>query len=308
MLKQLVEQLTVAPMLGVDLGSSAIKVVELGTSAGRLVLRRCAVGAVDGGDAAGALRQLLTDAGITATEAAISLASPELIVRPLQLPPMPKKELAAAIRLEVEQAILNGHAPEEMAIDWYLFGSRTEGLRRGLLAVVPKTVLAERMAVAQRIGLRPVAVDVDGLALWNAYWRLVGQPHMSGKTVLLINVGVSTTNLVIAKGPDELLLIRDVRLGSHAITHDHAADWLEELRDSLSYARSNAGLRSIEAVAVTGGGAEAAIPLVSSVVSGPVRVWNPLDQLPNESESPVVKPSVGPLLAVAIGLALRHAS
>jgi hypothetical protein len=43
-------------------------------------------------------------------------------------------------------------------------------------------------------------------------------------------------------------------------------------------------------------------------MSAPVTVWNPLEQLARDERSPDVDPALGPLLAVAIGLALRQPS
>ena len=233
MLKQLVNRFTAVSIVGVDLGSSWLKVVELGHADNRILLRRCAVTAVEGDDAAALLKRLLSDAGITATHAALGLAAPGVIVRPFQFPLMPKKELMSAIKLESEQAIINGHSSNEMAIDWHTFSSHSQDSVRGLLAVVPKTIVAARLQVAKAAELRPVVVDVEGLALWNAYWALVGTQEPTPNTVPLMNIGASTTNLVIAKGPDELILVRDFQLGAQALTKGQKLEWRDEVRDSL---------------------------------------------------------------------------
>src|SRR3989338_3345697 len=169
MLKQLVTQFTTAPMVGVDLGSTTLKVVELARSNGGFILRRCTVAPLEGADAAKSLKQVCAKTGLTTAQAALGLASPEVVVRPFQFPAMPKKELESAIQLEAEQAILNGHSLGGMAIDWHVLSSSgTSDALRGLLAVVPKEVLSERLQAARSAGLRPSVIDVEGLALWNA--------------------------------------------------------------------------------------------------------------------------------------------
>ncbi len=310
MLNALVNRLASVSVIGVDLGSSRLKAVEVVSSGGRLMLRRCAVISVEGGDSTSALAQLVREADIPAARVAVGLAAPEVIVKPVQFPPIPKKELAGAVQLEAEQAILNGHVLSDMAVDWHpLTSSNRKADIRGLLAVVPHTILAARLAAVQAAGLRPMVVDVEGLALWNAYWALVGVRESAPKTVLLMNIGARTTNLVIAKGPDQLILIRDLQLGAKAYEEGRQSDWVAEVRDSISYARAQTGLRSLDAAYVTGGGSgPSLIPLMKAAVAAPVTFWNPLNQLERTNGTPAVEKSQGPLLAVAIGLALRRPS
>src|SRR3989338_6635557 len=306
MLKQLVTQFTTAPLVGVDLGSSTLKVVELARSNGGFVLRRCTVAPCEGADATKALKQVCAKTGLTTAQAALGLASQEVIVRPFQFPNMPKKELQSAIQLEAEQAILNGHSLGGMAIDWHVLSPNGSDAMRGLLAVVPKEVLAERLQAARSAGLRPSVVDVEGLALWNAYWVLVGSRDATPKTVMLVNVGARTTNLVIAKGPDQLILVRDLQLGASALSGGQEREWVEEVRDSIGYARSKSGLRTLDAAYLTGGGSSPAVmTALMSTVMVPVEFWNPFNQIFRDAQSPAVEESVGPLLAIAIGLARR---
>jgi Tfp pilus assembly PilM family ATPase len=310
MLTQLVDRLTTTPLIGVDIGSAAIKVAELARIQGRVMLRRCGVSRLDGRDPSTALRRLLSEANVTTAQAAVALGSPQLIVKPFMFPAMPKKELRNAIKLEAEQAILNGHAIREMAVDWHTLGtpSSKSGIR-GVVSVVPKKLVAERLKPVKDAGLRPLVADVEGLALWNAYWTLIGSQEASPKTVLLMNIGAATTNVVVARGADELVLVRDLQLGGTALAGGQEQDWLAEVRDSLGYARSQGGLRLLDAVYATGGGSSPSIiPLVKSVVSAPLMFWNPLAGVARDLHSPPVDESIGPLLAVAIGLALRQPS
>lgn len=305
MITQLIDRFITTPLVGIDLGSSVLKVVEVTRAEGRVTLRRCAVGELEGEDATKLLKRLLSRVGITTSHVVLGIASPEVIVRPFQFPPMPKKELSHAIQLEAEQAVLNGHALEEMAVDWHLFESSSRESVRGLLAVVPKSLLASHLQWARNTGLRPTVVDVEGLALWNAYWALRGSRDVAPKTILLVNIGKSKTNFVIAKGPDDLILVRDLHLGGQAISKGQEKEWALEVHDSLAYARSH-GLRMLDAVYVTGGGSRQDLKmLLESAVAAPVEFWNPLK---NIARGPglSVEESVGPLLAIAIGLALRQ--
>ena len=308
MLKQLVDHFIAVPLVGIDVGSAALKVVELARTGGQIILRRAVVAAVQGDDQADALKRIWSDAGWRSTHAALGLAAPGVIVKPFEVPPMPRKELRSALQLEAEQAVLNGHSISQMAIDWHVMSSPLKASIRGILAVVPAATLNARLHMARAAGLRPTVVDVEGLALWNAYWALIAVREAAPKTALLMNVGARTTNLVIAKSPDKLLLIRDLQLGATALEAGRSSDWVTEVRDSIGYARSQAGLRALDAAYVTGGGSgPKLIPLMKAAVSSPVTFWNPLNQLPCGADVTVEK-SIGPLLAIAIGLALRQPS
>ena len=295
------------PLVALDMGSSALKMAEVVPTAGRVLLRRCAIVPVQGQDYGQSLKKLLSETGIQRRRVSLGLASPEVIVKPFKFPRMPKPELEKAVLLQAEQAILSDYSLNDVTIDAHLLPPYSNGSIHGLFVVVPKKVLAARLEAAQSVGLNPLIVDVEGLALWNAYWMLEGRRESAPKTVLLINVGAHTTNVVIAKGPDELVLVRDFHLGAQAIEKGQEKDWITEVGDSLGYARSECGLRSLDAAYVTGGGSSrVASQSLESVLSLPVRPWNPLKHVVRGPQSRSLEESKGVQLTVAIGLALRR--
>ena len=307
LLKELFQELAPSSMVGVDFGSAAIKVVELARDDGRVVLRRCAVTRAEGDDRTLTLRKACTEAGITNPHVAVGIASTEVMVRPFQFPRMNRNQLKAAVQLEAEQAILDGHKLKEMAVDWHLVPSDSKESVRGLCAVVPKKELESRLEMAKTAGLQPVVVDVEALALWSAYWTLLGQGEAESKAVLLLNVGARTTNLVVAKGANELILMRDFRLGG--VQDSESREWVTEVRDSLRYAHSKGGGSDLGAAYVTGGGSNPTmVSSLKSTLAVPVTLWNPFEQVVREDRAAQVEEAVGPLFAVAIGLALRRLS
>ena len=309
LLKKLLDDLTSTSIAGVDLGSSVLKVVELSRSENGVALRHCSVLEVEGNDSVEMLRGLLSAGQVGTRRVAMGVASPELVVRPFQFPPMPQKELGAAVRLEAEQSILDGHAIGDMAVDWHLVPSDSKEFVRGLCAVIPKKVLATRLEMAKSAGLQPVVVDVEGLALWNAYWVLAGKRGPAAQAVLLLNVGARTTNLVIVRGGNELIFMRDFRLGAQALANGQEREWVTEVRDSLLYARSKAGSWSLGAAYVTGGGSgRVNLAELSRTIGLEAKLWNPLQSLTRKKGSPPVDDAQGPLLTVAIGLALRSSN
>ena len=101
-------------------------------------------------------------------------------------------------------------------------------------------------------------------------------------------------------------LIRDLQLGGRALSEGREKEWATELRDSLGYARSQGGLRQLDHLYVTGGEGRLLLKsLIESAVTAPVTFWNPLNDIPC-APGLSVENGVGPLLPIAIGLALRQ--
>lgn len=302
LINKFIRRTTAQRVVGIDAGSAAVKVVELVRDGAKVRLSRYAIVPTDKNNVSESLGHARREAGNGFHKVAMGIASPEVVLKPFDFPPMPWKELRSAIRLEAEQAILNGHTLDEMAIDWQVFPAEDGERLKGVLAVVPKSVINERMRIAENAGIHPAIIDVDGLALWNAYWVLLGSRELAPGPIALVHVGAGTTNIVVIRGSHEIGLLRDVRIGGMGINEGRSREWLDEVRDSLSYARSQGGLRTLYSVYVTGGYAAQGINLLRPNLNIPVTLWNPLEQM--ESAEPVTQ-SLGPLLPIAIGLALR---
>ena len=306
LLAQALKELAAAPAVaGVDLGSAFLKGVELTGTGPGVRLRRCVVLEIVGRDVVQALRELVLSERLGTTRVVVGIASPEAVVKPFRFPRMSGRELRAAMSLEAEQAILNGHTLSEMAVDWHLLKSDSKEFVRGLCAVVPRKALVERISKIRSAGFRPQAVGVEALALWKAYWTLAVGQIPAGKAGLVINVGARTTNLVIARGADQLILTRDFQVESPVSTRRLGKEWAADVRDSVRYAQFKGEDWELGAACVTGGNAGGVdLEALSEGVGLPVRRWNPLDHLKSEGSGPAVEHSAGPLLAVAIGLAL----
>ena len=307
MIKRFVERFTGASLVGVDVGSAFVKVVEIGFYKGEPVLRRAVVREAEGGEPVLSLKRAMEEGDFKTNQVALGLASPELVVRSFRFPRMPKKEMAGALRIEAEQTILNGHPMSGMAVDWHELGPASGDSVRGLLAVAPKKLFSAELETVKAAGLVPTVMDAKTLALWNAYWVLVGSKAPQPETILLINLGARTTNLVIVKGPDELMLARDIELGAVSPPPATPELWISELRDSVRYARSKGGLRTLDGVCVTGGGTASweTKKRLESEFGAPVTEWNALDRIAWDSKQTRLEKSLGRLLAVAVGLAMR---
>ena len=121
-LKKLVETDVIAmltprrQLVGLDIGSSAIKVAQLKESKGRYFLQKFGVkplepevivdGTVmDEGRVVSAIQELFEEANVKNKHVAISISGHAVIVKKISLPPMPDEELEGQVKLAAEQYI-----------------------------------------------------------------------------------------------------------------------------------------------------------------------------------------------------------
>jgi type IV pilus assembly protein PilM len=210
-------------VVAIDIGSSAVKLVEL--RGGRVVaagLREVAIRLREGlalRDATvSTIRDLLAETGISTRRAVGIVQGPATAVLRLTLPRMPVKELRQAVRWEAQKAlpfpldgaILAHHVAGEV-VD-------RDGLTKllVLLAAVEGQHAAEAVGILRAAGLDPAGLTVVPAALA----RLVQRGPVaadSGQVWTLLDIGNQASHLVFFRGAD-LQLAREIGTGGRAIT------------------------------------------------------------------------------------------
>jgi type IV pilus assembly protein PilM len=214
------------PLVGLDIGSSTIKGVQL-TTAGQA----CRVAAfatepmppgvladgvlMDAPAVAAAIRRLLERTSFRSANVAAALPGKSAVVKRITLPAMTSSELDAAIRWEAEQ-----HIPfplSDVHLHYETLASTGDGARNMdvLLVAARRESVGALAAVIADAGHAATVVDVGALALQNAYTanRLGGR----GSTVALLDVGASATTVTIVVDR-EPAFVRHVSLGGQAYT------------------------------------------------------------------------------------------
>ena len=214
-------------LVGLDIGSSAVKAVEL-KPAGK-GYKVAAFGSepvppdsivegaiIDGGAVAEAIRRLFGNRGIKTREVAASLSGNAVIVKKITLPQMTEAELAESIYWEAEQYI--PFDIQDVNLDYQILdkgGEPGKGAMDVLLVAAKKEKIADYTGVIAQAGRTAVVVDVDAFALQNAYEVNYGiEP---GTVVVLLNAGASATNINILNG-DQSVFTRDISIGGNAYT------------------------------------------------------------------------------------------
>ena len=214
-------------LVGLDIGSSAVKAVEL-KPAGK-AYKVAAFGTepvppdsivdgaiIDGGVVAEAIRRLFDGRGIKTKDVAASLSGNAVIVKKITLPVMTEAELAESIYWEAEQYI--PFDIQDVNLDYQILDKGADGGKGTmdvLLVAAKKEKIADYTGVIAQAGRSAVVVDVDAFALQNAYEVNYGiEP---GAVVVLLNAGASATNINILNG-DQSVFTRDISIGGNAYT------------------------------------------------------------------------------------------
>ena len=215
-------------LVGLDIGSSAVKAVELKSGGkggaehqlvniGMEALPPEAIvdGAImDSGAVIDAIQRLFTSQKIKTSDVATSVSGNAVIVKKISLPQMSPEELAESIHWEAEQYI--PFDIQDVALDYEVIeGSGGGGNMDVLLVAVKKDKISDYTSVITQAGKTPRIVDVDVFALQNCHEINYGAD--SGRVVALLNLGAAITNVNIVRGSNSLFN-RDIAVGGNLAT------------------------------------------------------------------------------------------
>lgn len=215
-------------LVGLDIGSSAIKLVQLKESKGRYSLQKFGVkplepevivdGTVmDEGRVVSAIRELFDENGVKNKQVAISISGHAVIIKKIHLPPMPDEELPGQVKLAAEQYI--PFDISEVNIDFHVLPPdptiEQQGDMSVILVAAKKDKINELTELVRGAGLIPIIMDVDAFAIENMH--AINYPMTQDETTALVNIGASVMNVNIIRGGSSLFT-RDIPLGGNRYT------------------------------------------------------------------------------------------
>ncbi len=215
-------------LVGVDIGSSAIKAVELKPGGkGGDEYQLLAIGMeplppeaivdgaiMDSGAVIDAIQRLFSTQKIKTPEVATSVSGNAVIVKKISLPQMSAEELAESIHWEAEQYI--PFDIQDVSLDYEVMeGGGSGGNMDVLLVAVKKDKISDYTSAITQAGRSPQVVDVDVFALQNCYEVNYGVDP--GRVIALLNVGASIMNINILKGATSIFN-RDIAVGGNQYT------------------------------------------------------------------------------------------
>jgi type IV pilus assembly protein PilM len=255
-------------IVGLDIGSSSIKAVELAPRGKSFELVHLGVtqlppeaivqGAfLNSGAIVDAIKEVLASARIKATQAAVAVSGHSVIVKKIALPAMTREELEESIRWEAEQYI--PFDVNEVNLDFQILNSSsTEGQMDVLLVAAKKDLIDDYVHVLNEAGIQPAVIDVAAFAVENAFEA--NYEFGIDETVALINIGAQTANINILSGGMPAFT-RDISTGGNQYT--------EEIQRALSI-----GFDEAERIKLGGTSAEDSQEVVPQEVEQAMRTVN----------------------------------
>jgi type IV pilus assembly protein PilM len=211
-------------IVGLDIGSSCIKAVELKKSRGELEVSHVGFEPlasdivvdsmiVDAGAVSSAISKIFSENNIKTKSVATSVSGHSVIVKPVKMSAMSEQELSESISTQAAQYIPFDIA--DVSVDFQILSEDDMDPMDVLLVAVKKDKILNYTNVLSLAGKSPAIVDVDAFALQNCY-EYNYEPTESS-TVALLNLGASVMNINIVKGRTPLFT-RDVSVGGNQYT------------------------------------------------------------------------------------------
>lgn len=228
-------------MVGIDIGSKSIKVIEL-TKSGLLYSLRAsgAVGyvglapdkAIEEKDfvlVANVLGKIIKQIGISSTEVNISLPEAVVFTRIIKFPILTDEEVASAVKWEAEQYI---PIPVVDAVIQYTILERNQSLMQTsvLLVATPKSVVEKYVKVLRLAGLNPIFAETELTAVARS---LAPEKGIS----LLLDLGSSATDMAIVKD-SHVVFTRSIPIAGDAFTRAVAQGLGIELMQAEEYKKT----------------------------------------------------------------------
>lgn len=323
--------------IGLDIGTHTIKIAKLkfakdAIELGGFELESTQVNPAD------TLKNLAKSQGIETVN--IGVSGPQSVIRYITFPRMNEDELRQSLRFEAQK-----HIPfsiSEINLDGYILKEDLpDNKMLVLLAAVKKELINQRLKSIEDAGIKVNIVDIDSLALINAFnFNYSQDDFLKQKAIALLNIGASLTNLNILENGIPSLS-RDMHLAGNNFTQKlvdaFGMDFksAEDLKNNPDSERANKVKQAIESVLTNLAGeirisfdyfeSQSTTSVAKIFLSGgsckslglkemlanslgiEVEYWDPLKLINVSSKiDPEKAKAYSGQLAVALGLALRH--
>jgi len=229
------------PILGIDIGPSAVKLIELSRSGPRFRVEGFAIeplsegmvedrNPIDTDGVAEAIKRAFRKAGARSRHAAVAAPTSSVITRTVPLP-ADFKESDIETNIAIEAAQYIPYPIEEVYLDFEIKGlsPASSDMQDVMLVATRKENVDTREATLKIAGLTPTIVDVEAYAIENAFHLLLDSlPKSGGEGTVnlakeregltaLVDIGASLTNLYILQR-DRVIFAREQRFGCDQLT------------------------------------------------------------------------------------------
>ena len=214
--------------LGIDIGTSSIKLVELAPGPGRARLVRAATVPLDGGGGAAelgddrvreALRGALAEARTRPTTVACAVSTSAAAVREISLPHADPDEVQRMIRFEAERFI--PFPPDQMTMDHHQLPGDVADSARLLVVATRKDAANRMLGLLSGLGLPHPTIDVTAVAAFNALTTT--ESATASDTFAVVDIGAASTDVAVANR-GTLATARSSPVGGDELTRAYQED------------------------------------------------------------------------------------
>lgn len=323
------KEVKIPTAVGLDIGTSSVKMIRLQFQGGEVKVIDC--------DVKTSLKDLQLPSDVQCVNT--SLSGPSALMRYVHFPRLTEAEVKNALKFEAQKHI--PFSVTDLNLDSKILKPDLPNNKMlVLLVAAKKDIVLQRVKLLDEAGLKPGVVDVDGIALMNAFTYSCGaDPEIGTKTIALVNIGATFSNLTILEGLVPRLS-RDIHIAGNnlnqkirdvfnvdyrqaealkqspdqeraakikAIADAVMTDLAGEIRTSFDYFESQS-TSTVSKIFITGGGSSGFLSkeLLQSLLGIDVQSWDPLQKMTFASDVLAQKCKEQSLvMGVAVGLALR---
>jgi type IV pilus assembly protein PilM len=221
------------PLIGLDISSTAVKLLELSQSGGRYRVESYAVEPLPANsvveknivevEAVGeAIRRAVKRSGTKTKNAAVAVAGSAVITKVISMPAsLSDEDMASQIELEADQYI--PYPLEEVNIDFEILGASERDDERVdvLLAASRSENVEVRVDACEIAGLKANVVDVEAYAMENAFGLIADQMPEQGveQTIAVVDIGATMTTLNVLHD-NKIIYTREQVFGGKQLTEE----------------------------------------------------------------------------------------
>ncbi len=231
-------------IFGLDIGTTSIKAISIKKSGGSLAVESLGIGPApsrgilsespdDLKTFSEAIKNIINGANIKEKEVNVALPESQVYTKIIEMPSLSEKELAAALKYEMEQYI---PLPlDQVKTDWQILGPSTSENKktRILLVAAPQSLIKKYESVMEEIGLIPATIETEMLSVHRALFPLVNAQGAN----MIVHMGAATTNIAVVEN-GEIVMVFVVDKGGIAITRAISLDLGIDLNQAEAYKKA----------------------------------------------------------------------
>ncbi len=209
------------PVVGIDIGTSAVKAVLVSSNAGALQLDGWGVERIENGNIKEALLKLKAKVNFSGNVVTVSAVSGKgTLIRYVDMPIMPLEDLRKSFAFELDKYF--PFDPQTIYTDCAILEQKPKEKKMAVLIVaVKKEMVDERINMFRDIGVTLNRITVNSLAVANAFERLGPVSPSTDKAKAILDFGGGVSSLLVVKDFSPRFT-RDIFIGSHEITQQIA--------------------------------------------------------------------------------------